>query len=86
MHRYIIRDKKTGKYLRRTKSYGIRSDWVDIDNATLITTGSAASQIATYFCPDGERYRHYRYRDHLPVEVIKVQILLIPEGTQPFIK
>ena len=92
MIRYIIRDKKTGKFLKRTKSYGVSNTWVDsADDATLITTASAASQIATQFCGRDQYNRQIKYRvrrvsyTNYPVEVIPVQVLLIPKGIQPFV-
>jgi hypothetical protein len=88
MIRYIIKQKATGKFLKRTKGYGVRNEWVDsIDDCTLITTGSAASQIAGRFCEPGIcfRFASQSWRNY-PVEVIKVDVLLIPHGTQPFMK
>lgn len=94
MIRYLIRDKKTGNFLRRVKSaYGTQSSWVsNADDATLITTSSAASQLATKFCGFDSygRVNSYRknracYKDY-PVEVIEVQCLLIPIGCQPFVQ
>lgn len=86
MKRYIIQDNTTKKYLKRTKSgYSTRSSWmVSVDDATLITTASAASQIATQFCK-GASYRRNRHATKsLPVRVIDVEILIYPAGVQPF--
>lgn len=92
MIRYIIRNTKTGEYLYRVLSSPKRNRWVkSADNASLITTASAASMIAGKLISTmtGKRTR---YRKHMvaasnyPVEVIKVNVILIPEGQQPFFK
>lgn len=92
MIRYIIRNKKTGKYLRRVKGCGSTyNSWVtSIDDATLITSGSAASQIAQRFddLPYSQRFiarRAALFPERYSVEVIKAGILLYPIGAQPFI-
>ena len=92
MIRYIIQQRETGKFLKRVKSgYGIRSTWVDsADDATLITTGSAATIIARQFCVKMGGYPFTLSNSRImpgqyPVKVIKVQCLLIPEGIQPFV-
>lgn len=90
MIRYIIRNKNTGKFLRRTKGYGVRNVWVvSADDATLITSGSAASQIAQRFdnLPHNQRYtarRNEMYPSRYSVEVIKVGVLIYPANVQPF--
>lgn len=89
MIRYIVKQKSTGKYLRRVTVGGSKeSTWVDVDNATLITTASAATVVAQQFCDNAKlpRFRFKRQHPDHPVEVIKVAILLIPAGTQPFLK
>lgn len=86
MIRYIIKDKASGQFLKRTKSYGVCNRWVaNIDDATLITTGSAASQIASKFCNGKSYYQSAVSYSNYPVEVIKVGVLLYPEGKQPFV-
>lgn len=89
MIRYIIKNKETGKYLKRTRSYGITSSWVEkVSDATLITTASAASQIAGRFCKGDPASGKFRIRSqswkNWPVEVIAVSVLLFPVGAQPF--
>ena len=90
MIRYIIRNKNTGKFLRRTKGCGVYNQWVvSADDATLITTGSAASQIAQRFdnLPYNRRYtarRSEMYPSLYSVEVIKVGVLIYPANVQPF--
>lgn len=87
---YLIQNKKTGKYVKRTKSYGIRTEYVDTaDQASLIRSSSAATLIVQNLdsdIPHSERYRSRRaswYRgDH---QVIPVGVLIFPVGTQPFI-
>lgn len=87
---YLIRNKKTGKYVKRTKSCGVRSEYVDsADQASLIRSGSAATLIVQNLdrhIPPRERYLSRRaawYRgDH---EVITVGVLIYPAGAQPFI-
>ena len=87
---YLIRNKKTGKYVKRTKSYGVHNDYVDsADQASLIRSGSAASMIVQNLdshIPRSERYLSRRaawYRgDH---EVVTVGVLIYPAGAQPFI-
>jgi hypothetical protein len=91
MIKYIIRNKETGKFLRRTKSYGVHNEWVtSADDATLINSGSAASQIAQRFdkdLPHSQRYTARRgalYPSRYSVEVIKVGVLIYPASVQPF--
>lgn len=88
MIRYIIRNKKTGEYLYRTStSCGKRNKWVaGADNATLLTTKSAASIVAgnlSVSLGSTKNTYSYGYPD-CPVEVIKVNVILIPVGSQPF--
>lgn len=94
MIRYIIRNTQTGEYLYRVTSSSKRkrNRWVKgADNASLITTSSAASFIAGDLISKMTG-KNTRYRKHLaqhakyPVEVIKVNCILIPDGQQPFFK
>lgn len=90
MIRYLIRNKKTDKWLYRTKGYGTHNSWVDsVDNASLITTSSAATLIVQKLDPKPrhERYTASRGRtfpSRYDLEVVKVNGLLVPEGVQPF--
>ena len=86
MIRYIIQNKETGKYLKRAKNgWKTVSSWVpSVNDATLITNCSAASQIASQFC-NGKSYRRRSYLvNSLPVKVIEVGVLLFHADLQPF--
>ncbi len=92
MIRYLIRNKQIGKWLKRTKSWRVNNTWVSsADDATLITSPSAASQIAQSFdrhLDYSQRFTASRSRtfpDRYSVEVVKVNVLLIPQGLQPFL-
>lgn len=98
MKRYLIQDKNTGKFLRRVTSYGSckKNTWVvSADDATLITTSSAVTNIVNNLYSinnwpeahgDRLKYRAGHYlKDSFPVKVIPVEILIYPVGVQPFI-
>jgi hypothetical protein len=58
-----------------------------VDDSTLITTKSAASQIAKRFLDKSEppyrfKFANQSWRDY-PVRVIEVEVLLYRAGTQP---
>ena len=77
MKRFIIKHKQTGKYVKRASG---AYSWVkSADDATLLTTASAASRVAARFCEG----RYYRWRDNT-VEIIPVSVILVPENSQPF--
>jgi len=81
MKRFIIQDKITKKYLKRAnKEY---SYVASVEDALLITTRSAAHTIVRNR-QGGERY-HRWYPMVNKVNVIEVNILLYPNGVQPFI-
>lgn len=92
MIRFLIRNTKTGEYLYRASTVsGKDNRWVKgADNATLITTKSAATTIAGNLITKmtGKKTRIYSWREpgFYPVEIIKVGVILIPDGTQPFLK
>lgn len=92
MIRYIIRNTKTGEYLYRVLSSSRRNRWVkSADDASLITTASAASAVASNLITQmtGKRTRYSKWmvpHANYPVEIIKVGVILIPDGTQPFLK
>lgn len=92
MIRYMIRNKKTGKWLKRTKSWRVNNAWVSsADDATLIASPSAATMIAQGFDKHLERHqrltkwRAKSFPELYSVEVVKVSVLLVPHGLQPFI-
>ena len=99
MKRYIIQDRKTGKFLRRVASYGSRktNTWVNsADDATLITTSSAATCIVNNMPKDDswpknggirpiKYYSNHYMLDAFPFKVIPVGILMYPIDSQPFI-
>lgn len=78
MKRFIIKHNKTGEYMRRASgSYS----WVkSADDATLLTTASAASRVAARFCEG----RYYRWHSGNEVTVIEATVILIPDNSQPF--
>lgn len=90
MIRYVIRNTKTGEYLYRVLSSSKRNRWVkSADDASLITTASAASTVASNIITQmtGKRTRYSKWlASHYPVEIIKVGVILIPDGTQPFLR
>jgi hypothetical protein len=91
MIRFLIRNTKTGEYLYRVTSSSKRNRWVKgADNASLITTASAASTVASNLIMNmtGKRTRYSKWMPAgtYPVEIIKVGVILIPDGTQPFLK
>lgn len=88
---YLIRNKSTGKFVYRTAGAGrTRYSYVDgAGDASLIRTGSAATLIVQNLDRDMTGSRRYLARRaefyagaH---EVIKVNVLIFPVGTQPFI-
>ncbi len=87
MVRFIVRNKATGKYFKKT-AFGGKSQpkWVSsADDATLITTSTAATFATRHV--DGEYSACFArlFPTKFSVEVIKVGVLIFPIGVQPFI-
>ena len=87
---YLIRNKKTGKFVKRSKGCGCTTNtYVNAADATLVRSPSAATMIVQLLdrhVPRNMRYlarRADRYTgDH---EIVKVGVMVYPVGTQPFI-
>ena len=84
---YLIRNKNTGKFVYRTKGHSFYVN--SAGEASLIRSGSAATLIIQRLdrnMTGSNRYLTRRARwyagDH---EVVKVNVLIFPVGTQPFI-
>lgn len=86
---YLIRNKKTGRYVRRTSGSSYPTYVESAGDASLIRSGSAATLVIQNLDRNQTGTNRYLARraswyqgDH---EAIKVNVLIFPVNTQPFI-